>query len=88
MIAYQNCSGHMSQEIKESIRCLLYKSRSQSLRLGFAKVRATNAKLNVVNAGVIAGQVKFIFHVQEEYRETVKPSTENGSKVPRIKSQR
>lgn len=85
MIAYQNCSGHMSQEIKESIRCLLYKSRSQSLRLGFVKVRATNAKLNVVNA---AGQVKFIFHVQEEYRETVKPSTENGSKVPRIKSQR
>lgn len=85
MIAYQNCSGHMSQEIKESIRCLLYKSRSQSLRLGFAKVRATNAKLNVVNA---AGQVKFIFHVQEEYRETVKSSTENGSKVPRITSQR
>lgn len=77
MIAYQNCSGHMSQEIKESIRCLLYKSRSQSLRPGFAKLWATNAKLNVVNAGVIDGQVKFIFHVQEEYRETVNPRTEN-----------
>lgn len=55
MIAYQNCSGHMSQEIKESIRCLLYKSRSQSLRLWFAKFQATDAKLNVVNAGIIAG---------------------------------
>lgn len=77
MIAYQNCSGHMSQEIKESIRCLLYKSRSQSLRLEFAKLWATNAKLSVVNAGVIDGQVKVIFHVQEEYRETVNSRTEN-----------
>lgn len=53
------------------------------------KLGATDAKSNVVNAGIITGQVKFISHVQEEYTNIVHLSTECGfSKASRIKTQR
>lgn len=53
------------------------------------KLGATDAKSNVVNAGIITGQVKFISHVQEEYTNIVHLSTEYGfSKASRIKTQR
>lgn len=61
MMAGQNWRGYMSQEIKEPF-VQVWKSVTETV---VCKLGATNAKSNVVNAGIIARQVKFISHVQE-----------------------